>query len=139
MHGCCRYPYWQIGREILSRQDRERWGAKVIDRLAADLKRSFPDMRGFTQKSQIHARFRRSLGGGVICASGACTNHFHRRNLIWHSNTKDPYKFDFLMLGTDYQERDLERAPRTSEQFLILLSKAHIFWARYMGVWQRFW
>jgi DUF1016 N-terminal domain len=40
--------YWQIGREILSRQDRENWGAKVIERLAADLKRSFPDMRGFS-------------------------------------------------------------------------------------------
>jgi predicted nuclease of restriction endonuclease-like (RecB) superfamily len=68
--------YWQIGREILSRQDRESWGAKVIDRLAADLKRSFPDMRGFSPRNpQIHARFRRSLGGGGICASGACTNH----------------------------------------------------------------
>jgi hypothetical protein len=30
--------YWQIGRDILDRQERENWGAKVIDRLAADLK-----------------------------------------------------------------------------------------------------
>jgi hypothetical protein len=36
--------YWQIGRDILERQERENWGAKVIDRLAADLKRAFPDM-----------------------------------------------------------------------------------------------
>jgi len=34
--------YWQIGRDILDRQQRENWGAKVIDRLAADLKREFP-------------------------------------------------------------------------------------------------
>lgn len=26
--------YWQVGREILSRQASEHWGAKVIDRLA---------------------------------------------------------------------------------------------------------
>ena len=39
--------YWQIGREILDRQQKESWGAKVIDRLAADLKREFPDMKGF--------------------------------------------------------------------------------------------
>ncbi len=35
--------YWQIGRDILDRQQRENWGAKVIDRLATDLKREFPD------------------------------------------------------------------------------------------------
>jgi len=30
--------YWRIGREILDRQDQEGWGAKVIDRLADDLR-----------------------------------------------------------------------------------------------------
>lgn len=34
--------YWQIGRDILDRQERERWGAKVIDGLAADLKGDSP-------------------------------------------------------------------------------------------------
>ena len=34
--------YRQIGRDILDRQERQSWGAKVIDRLAADLKRAFP-------------------------------------------------------------------------------------------------
>jgi hypothetical protein len=29
--------YWQIGRQIAERQEVEGWGAKVIDRLAADL------------------------------------------------------------------------------------------------------
>ena len=37
--------YWQIDRNILERQEREKWGAKGIDRLAADLKRSFPDLK----------------------------------------------------------------------------------------------
>lgn len=36
--------YWQIGREILQRQQKEGWGTKVIARLAKDLKREFPDM-----------------------------------------------------------------------------------------------
>ena len=35
--------YWQIGRDILARQETEGWGAKVIERLAKDLKREFPD------------------------------------------------------------------------------------------------
>ena len=38
--------YWEIGDEILRRERAEGWGAKVIDRLAADLRREFPDMTG---------------------------------------------------------------------------------------------
>ncbi|MDQ1353426.1 MAG: hypothetical protein QG657_3732, partial [Acidobacteriota bacterium] len=30
--------YWDIGRQILERQDKEGWGTKIIDKLAADLK-----------------------------------------------------------------------------------------------------
>ena len=40
--------YWDIGRMILDRQEREGWGAKIIDRLAADLREAFPDMKGFS-------------------------------------------------------------------------------------------
>jgi predicted nuclease of restriction endonuclease-like (RecB) superfamily len=43
--------YWQIGREILQRQYKEGWGAKVIDRLARDLKIEFPDMAGFSPRN----------------------------------------------------------------------------------------
>ncbi|PSB13267.1 DUF1016 domain-containing protein, partial [filamentous cyanobacterium CCP2] len=31
--------YWQIGRDILHRQQQQGWGAKVVDRLAKDLQR----------------------------------------------------------------------------------------------------
>ena len=48
--------YWQIGRDILDRQERESWGAKVIDRLAADLKRAFPHMKGFSPRSLKYMR-----------------------------------------------------------------------------------
>jgi predicted nuclease of restriction endonuclease-like (RecB) superfamily len=48
--------YWQIGREILVRQTRERWGAKVIDRLAADLKQAFPEMKGFSPRNLKYMR-----------------------------------------------------------------------------------
>jgi len=41
--------YAGIGRDILDRQQRLGWGAKVIDRLAKDLKAAFPDIRGFFQ------------------------------------------------------------------------------------------
>jgi predicted nuclease of restriction endonuclease-like (RecB) superfamily len=48
--------YWQIGRDILDRQARESWGAKVIDRLAADLKHAFPDMKGFSPRNLKYMR-----------------------------------------------------------------------------------
>jgi predicted nuclease of restriction endonuclease-like (RecB) superfamily len=45
--------YWRIGKAILDRQDAEGWGAKVIDRLAADLRAEFPDMSGLS-RSNLH-------------------------------------------------------------------------------------
>ena len=48
--------YWQIGRDILARQDREGWGAKVIERLAQDLRSAFPDMKGFSRANLMYMR-----------------------------------------------------------------------------------
>src|ERR1017187_10110839 len=48
--------YWQIGRDILARQERESWGAKVIDRLAGDLKAAFPEMKGFSPRNLKYMR-----------------------------------------------------------------------------------
>ena len=43
--------YWNIGNEILRRQQNEGWGAKVIDRLSKDLRETFPDMGGFSPRN----------------------------------------------------------------------------------------
>ncbi|MCL2112227.1 MAG: PDDEXK nuclease domain-containing protein [Clostridiales bacterium] len=43
--------YWHIGNDILQRQESEGWGAKVIDRLSADLKEEFPEMEGFSSRN----------------------------------------------------------------------------------------
>lgn len=48
--------YWHIGRDILDRQAREGWGAKVIDRLAHDLRTAFPDMKGFSRANLMYMR-----------------------------------------------------------------------------------
>jgi len=48
--------YWQIGREILNRQQQHGWGAKVIERLSADLRRAFPDMKGFSPRNLKYMR-----------------------------------------------------------------------------------
>lgn len=48
--------YWRIGREILSRQGSEGWGAKVIERLSKDLRLSFPEMKGFSPRNLKYMR-----------------------------------------------------------------------------------
>jgi predicted nuclease of restriction endonuclease-like (RecB) superfamily len=48
--------YWDIGRAILDRQEQEGWGAKVIDRLSADLRREFPEMQGLSPRNLKYMR-----------------------------------------------------------------------------------
>lgn len=48
--------YWHIGSEILQRQKAQGWGAKVVAQLAADLKRAFPDMQGFSRTNLLYMR-----------------------------------------------------------------------------------
>ncbi|MHB9140054.1 MAG: DUF1016 N-terminal domain-containing protein, partial [Victivallaceae bacterium] len=43
--------YHYIGRDILTRQSRQGWGAKVIDRLSMDLRSAFPDMKGLSSRN----------------------------------------------------------------------------------------
>lgn len=40
--------YWDIGRGIVEKQRTAGWGDAVVERLAADLRAEFPDMRGFS-------------------------------------------------------------------------------------------
>jgi predicted nuclease of restriction endonuclease-like (RecB) superfamily len=159
--------YWRIGRDILIRQERERWGSKVIDRLAADLKKSFPEMRGFSPRNLKYMRafaeawpdeeFVQQVAAQIpwfhhcvlldklplqedrVWYTKATIQHGWSRNVLVHQIetalhkragaavtnfertlpppqsdlaqqiTKDPYTFDFLMIGEDARERELEQ------------------------------
>ncbi len=48
--------YWEIGGDILANQARQGWGAKVIDRLAADLQRDFPKLSGYSVRNLKYMR-----------------------------------------------------------------------------------
>jgi predicted nuclease of restriction endonuclease-like (RecB) superfamily len=159
--------YWGMGRDILARQGEQGWGAKVIDRLAADLKKAFPEMSGFSPRNLKYMRsfaaawpdepivqqaaaqipwfhncilldkvkdpeerawyVRKTLEHGwsrSVLALQVESGLFHRQgkavtnfeatlpNLqsdLAQQLLKDPYNFDFLTLGDDAQERELER------------------------------
>lgn len=48
--------YWEVGREILTRQQQQGWGAKVIEQLSKDLRREFPEMKGFSPRNLKYMR-----------------------------------------------------------------------------------
>lgn len=48
--------YWQIGRDILARQQQLGWGSKVIQTLSKDLKQEFPEMKGFSRSNLLYMR-----------------------------------------------------------------------------------
>lgn len=48
--------YWQIGHDILQRQQQLGWGSKVIEQLAADLRKAFPELKGFSRSNLLYMR-----------------------------------------------------------------------------------
>jgi len=40
----------------VQRQRAQGWGAKVVDRLSADLRREFPEMKGFSRANLLYMR-----------------------------------------------------------------------------------
>ena len=48
--------YWDLGQIIMERQEKEGWGAKVIDRLSADLREAFSDMQGLSPRNLKYMR-----------------------------------------------------------------------------------
>jgi len=160
--------YWQIGRDILARQAEQGWGAKVIDRLAHDLRAAFPEMKGFSRANLMYMRaFAEAWPDGQIVqqavgqlpwghnlvllsklknrgerlayAQKTIDNNWSRNVLVMQIETrllerqgkavtnfeqrlpkpqsdlareslKDPYRFDFLGLTDEAQEREIESA-----------------------------
>lgn len=178
--------YWQIGSDILERQNRQGWGAKVIDRLASDLKDSFPDIKGFSSSNLKYMRyFAERCPDGLIgqqaadqlpwfhivvlitkldspterewyaqqtiqhgwsrttltaniksqlhCRqANAITNFIARlpqpQSDLARETLKDPYLFDFLGLGNEAHERDIENALiRHITHFLLELGTGFAF------------
>ncbi len=160
--------YWQIGRDILARQAAQGWGAKVIERLAHDLRQAFPDMKGFSPRNLKYMRaFAEAWPDAAIVQaalaqlpwyhqlalldkldnpdsrrwyaaqaiehnrsrnvlvmqietrlqerSGAALTNFEARlpkpqSDLARESLKDPYRFDFVGLTDEAQERDIEHA-----------------------------
>lgn len=181
--------YHRIGTEILERRERQGWGAKVIDRLSADLRAAFPDMKGLSASNLKYMRFfaeacpelrigqqpadqlpwfhlillltklsdtrerewyatqviehgwsratlEDSIRSRLYERKGAALTNFARHLPTPHAQLavealKDPYHFDFLGLGIEAHERDIENAlVRHITRFLLELGAGFAFVGR---------
>lgn len=181
--------YGRIGRDILLRQQAQGWGAKVIDRLARDLKDAFPDMRGWSASNLKYMRFfaqhcpqgkfgqqpadqlpwfhvvtlltrlddpaarawyaaqavqqgwsrttlELNIRNRLHQRQGAAVSNFVARlpapdSALAHDTLKDPYLFDFLGLGDDAHEREIEDGLiRHITRFLLELGAGFAFVGR---------
>lgn len=76
--------YWDIGRRILQKQAEQGYGTKVIDRLAADLREAFPEMKGFSPRN---LKYMRAFAAAwpereVVQASLAQVTWYHNLTLL---------------------------------------------------------
>ena len=178
--------YWKIGKAILVRQDKQGWGTKVVDRLAHDLRATFPDMQGFSVRNLKYMRaFALAWPDEVFVqaalhklpwyhhlalldkldtpetrrwyAAKAIEHNWSRNVLVMQIEThllersgkavtnfpatlpkpqsdlareslKDPYRFDFLGLSDEAQEREIEHAlVKHVTEFLLELGAGFAF------------
>ena len=181
--------YWQIGRDILARQASQGWGAKVIERLAHDLRTAFPEMKGFSRANLMYMRafaevwpdaeiVQQAVGQlpwghnlvllsklkshaqrqwyaaktiehnwsrnvlvmqietGLLERSGSAVTNFEARlpkpqSDLARETLKDPYRFDFLGLTDEAQERDVEQSlVKHVTEFLLELGAGFAFVGR---------
>lgn len=94
--------YREIGNRILQMQEREGWGAKVIDRISHDLSDAFPGMRGFSATNIKYMRWfaqawpRESIGQHLV------------DQLPWDSNILLLTKLDSMEERAWYARQALE-------------------------------
>ena len=48
--------YWNIGKTVSEQANKANWGAKIIEKLASDLRSEFPDMKGFSFRNVKYMR-----------------------------------------------------------------------------------
>ncbi len=185
--------YWQIGCDILERQAKQGWGAKVIERLSHDLRVAFPDMKGFSRANLMYMRaFAEAWPDAVIVQQAVgqlpwghnlvlltrLKNHEMRlayaqraiqygwsRNVmnihietrlleregqavtnfeaqlpaqqsdLARNTLKDPYLFDFLSVGKEADEREIESAiVQHITRFLLELGAGFAFVGRQVHI-----
>lgn len=43
--------YWELGKSISKKINESQWGSSIVDKLAKNLKREFPNQKGFSRSN----------------------------------------------------------------------------------------
>ncbi|HNY51674.1 MAG: hypothetical protein BWY69_01594 [Planctomycetes bacterium ADurb.Bin401] len=178
--------YWDIGRMIVEKQEKEGWGKAVVETLAGDLQKEFPGVQGYSARNIWYMRtfytvYRKNEKLQPLVAEiswskhlviiDRCKDNLERefyihmtRKFGWTKNVlihqienktyektllnqtnfsktlpekiknqarlaiKDEYSFDFLELGEEHSEMELERALISRvNRFLVEMGGAFAF------------
>lgn len=49
--------YWELGRDIVSKQENAKWGDSFLNVMSKDLQKAFPGMSGFSTQNLRNVRF----------------------------------------------------------------------------------
>jgi len=90
--------YWDIGKMIVERQKIHGWGNAIIDRLGQDLRREFPDNKGFSRRNlYLMRQFFLAYKGaeGFVQQVAAQIPWWH--NVLIFSQVKDPKAREYYL------------------------------------------
>ena len=92
--------YWDIGRLIADRQEREGWGKSVVQQLAADLRSEFRGLGGFSASNlwRMKAFFEAYAGSEKLAPLVREIGWSH--NLVILERCKDPLEREFYLRMT---------------------------------------
>lgn len=48
--------YWDIGKAIVEKQEKEGWGSQIIEKLCRDIQNAFPGIQGFSRANIFYMR-----------------------------------------------------------------------------------
>ena len=58
--------YWELGADIVAKQEAFAWGSGFLNQLSADLVRDFPDVKGFSPRNLKYIRQWRLFWQGEV-------------------------------------------------------------------------
>lgn len=93
--------YWQIGDLIARRQTQEGWGTAVVPRLASDLRKEFPTIKGFSERNLGYMiRFAKEYGSPSILQQAAAklTPSSEPKAILQQAAAKLPWFHHVLLL-----------------------------------------
>ena len=121
--------YYHIGKAILAKQDEYGWGAKIIDRLSADLKKHFPEHKVFSPRNLKYMRKFAETWPDETIVQRSVAQLSWRHNICLMEKVKEPnrrllyaagaikYGWSHNMLDLNLQAYTLEREGKLPNNF----------------------